>query len=68
MATLIKSNQLHPTNFAYIELSEKTLKKQLALLFPFSGAICAVIAFTYFVSDAEFLFHTCRSRWHVPLL
>lgn len=56
MTTLIKSNQLHPTNLAYIELSEKTLKKQLALLFPFSGAICAIIAFTYFVSNAEFYF------------
>ncbi|WP_318511751.1 GGDEF domain-containing protein [Photobacterium leiognathi] len=56
MTTLIKSHQLQPTNFAYIELSENTLKKQLALLFPFSGAICAVIAFTYFVSNAEYYF------------
>lgn len=50
MATLIKSTQLQATNFAYIELSEKTLKKQLSLLFPFAGAICAIISFTYFVS------------------
>lgn len=56
MATVIKSNQLQPTNFAYIELSEKTLKKQLSLLFPFSGAICAIIAFTYFVSQQNFYF------------
>ncbi|MEC6898499.1 GGDEF domain-containing protein [Photobacterium piscicola] len=51
MATLIKSTQLQATNFAYIELSEKTLKKQLSLLFPFAGAICAIITFTYFVSQ-----------------
>jgi diguanylate cyclase (GGDEF)-like protein len=53
MATLIKSTQLESSNFAYIELSEKTLQKQLTILFPFSGMICAIIAFTYFVSNVS---------------
>ncbi len=56
MATLIKSTQLQATNFAYIELSEKTLKKQLSLLFPFAGAICAIIAFTYYFSHQAHYF------------
>ncbi|MCW8329314.1 GGDEF domain-containing protein [Photobacterium sp. SDRW27] len=51
MTTVIKSAQLESTNFAYIELSKQTLKNQLNLLFPVSGGVCLIIAFTYFVSD-----------------
>lgn len=53
MTTFINSSQLKSSNYAYIELSEKTLQKQLALLFPFAGMICAVIAFTYLVSNVS---------------
>ncbi|MGF1759977.1 diguanylate cyclase [Photobacterium sagamiensis] len=53
MTTFINSSQLESSNYAYIELSEKTLQKQLALLFPFAGMICAIIAFTYLVSNVS---------------
>ena len=56
MTTVIKSAQLKSTNFAYIELSEQTLQKQLALLFPIASLVCLIIAFTYFVSDSSQVF------------
>jgi len=56
MTTVIKSAQLKSTNYAYIELSEQTLQKQLTLLFPVTGFVCLIIAFTYFVSDISPIF------------
>ncbi|MGF1692404.1 GGDEF domain-containing protein [Photobacterium kagoshimensis] len=56
MSVSIKSNQLKSPNFAYIELSKQTLQKQLTVLFPASGIICTIIAFSYFVSDVNSAF------------
>lgn len=56
MTTVIKSAHLNSTNYAYIELSKQTLQKQLSMLFPITGLISLMIAFTYFVSDYSPLF------------
>ncbi|PSW20290.1 GGDEF domain-containing protein [Photobacterium sanctipauli] len=52
MPKVIKSNQLKSDNHAYLELSRDTLSHQLKVLFPATGLISLVIAFTYFVSES----------------
>lgn len=56
MTTVIKSEQLKSTNYAYYEKREQILKKQLAILFPVTGAICLLCAFTYYVADVSSVF------------
>ncbi|MGF1681542.1 GGDEF domain-containing protein [Photobacterium minamisatsumaniensis] len=53
MAIVIKSSQLKSDNSAYIELSKETLQYQLTVLFPATGLISLIIAFTYFVSESS---------------
>ncbi|MGF1734429.1 diguanylate cyclase [Photobacterium satsumensis] len=50
MNMVFKSHQLQSDNHAYIELSRETLKRQLSILFPVSGIIFLIIAFSYFVA------------------
>lgn len=47
------SQQLQSDNHAYIELSKETLKRQLSILFPVSGIIFLIIAFSYFVATGS---------------
>ncbi|WP_299013128.1 GGDEF domain-containing protein [uncultured Photobacterium sp.] len=56
MTTVIKSNQLKTSSYTYIEKREQTLQKQLSLLFPVTGSVCLLCAFTYFVADISTTF------------
>lgn len=44
MTMVFKSHQLQSYNHAYIELSQKTLKRPLSILFPLAGIIFLIIA------------------------
>ena len=56
MTLVFKSHQLQSNNNAYIELSRETLHHQLSVLFPLTGLISLIIAFSHFVSDSHVLF------------
>ena len=56
MNMVFKSHQLQSDNSTYIELSRATLQRQLTVLFPLTGMISLIIAFSHFVSGSDSVF------------